>query len=218
MKTVTRTPVWKNNETLFGHDVKLLPNSAHAHFCLGCTLTSVEDTALARQLLSGMSEPYDPVKLDLGIAELKNALEIFPDYFEANKQLGFAYQRKKEPAKALAAYEVALKLNSKDPFLHNCIGAIHFDAGRYQEALQAFEEALRIFPRYPVAWANLGSTHGRLKDYDRAIQCFSTAAQCEPTYAKAYHLLGIAYQSKGDAAKAALYFEKASQLDRAARN
>ncbi len=205
-KTFSRNPDWKDNYTLYSHDVNIVPNSVKAHYYLGLELVKV--VADAEQNTEKKKKIYEE-----GIAELEKAVVIQPSFNSAYTQMGVAYYRMKNYEKAIENYNKAASLSPSDAITLNNIGTIYFEWQKYPEAKQKFQEALAIDPRFIDAYMNLGSVLGTLKDYNGAIASFQNAIKFAPDNARAYFFIGITYQNMGDKTNADKYFQMAQQLD-----
>ncbi|TAL58747.1 MAG: tetratricopeptide repeat protein [Bacteroidetes bacterium] len=205
-KTYTRNADWKDNYTLYSHDVQIVPNSVKAHYYLGLEL--VKTVADAEQDPEKKKNIYEK-----GIQELKRAVEIMPAFSSAFTQMGVAYYRLKNYEKAIENYNKASALKPSDAITLNNIGSVYFEWGKYAEATEKFGDALRIDPRFVDAHMNLGSVCGTLKDYGKAIVSFQNAIKYAPDNAMAYYFIAITYQNMGDKVNADKYFQIAGTMD-----
>lgn len=209
-KTWSRNSDWKDNYTLYSHDVNLASNSVKAHYYLGLELVKVVASA----------EPDSARKRKIyeeGIAELEKAVKILPTFANAYTQMGVAYYRMKNYEKAIGNYNKAATLKPGDAITLNNIGTVYFEWGKYREAEEKFLQALRVDHRYVDGYMNLGSVYGTLQQYDKAIDAFLNAIKYSPDNSRAYHFLAITYQNKGDKTNAEKYFQMAQQLKRNAK-
>ena len=205
-KTYSRNADWKDNYTLYSHDVSIVPNSVKAHYYLGLEL--VKMVADAEQ---------DPIKkkewYEKGISELEQAVKILPSFSSAFTQMGVAYYRLKNYEKAIENYNKASEFHPSDAITLNNIGSVYFEWGKYPEAKEKFQQALKIDPRFVDAHMNLGSVCGTLKDYNNAIASFQNAIKYAPDNARAYYFIAITYQNMGDKINADKFFQTAGQMD-----
>lgn len=205
-KTIDRNADWKNNFTLYTHDVNISSASTRMHYYLGREL--IKDIAL-----SETNEEKRREYLKQGIAELEKALEIVPTYSDAYSQMGLGYSRLGNKEKAIECYMSALKHQPNDPISMNNLAAEYFTQGKYMECIDIYKKVLQIDPRYVDAMVNLGSCYGTIGDHDNAIIWFKKATEHNPNNAQAYQFLSMAYKFKGDAANANLYYQKAIELN-----
>jgi tetratricopeptide (TPR) repeat protein len=102
-KTWSRSYDWRNNYTLSSHDVKIVPNSAKAHYYLGREL--IKTVADTEENPQKRTELYQQ-----GIAELEKAVRIYPNFPIVYTQMGAAYARMKNYEMAIANYNKAVEL------------------------------------------------------------------------------------------------------------
>jgi protein O-mannosyl-transferase len=205
-RTYSRNADWKDNYTLYSHDVKLVPRSAKAHYYLGLELIKTVAEA----------EP-DPAKRNVwyaeGIRELEKSLEILPSFGGAYTQMGVAYYRMKNFEKAIENYRKAALLKQADAITLNNMGSVYFEWKKYPEAAENFKKALEMDPRFVDAYMNLGSVYGTLGDFTNAIACFQNAINYAPDNARAYYYIALTYQNMGDKANAGRYYQLAGKMD-----
>jgi tetratricopeptide (TPR) repeat protein len=203
---INRNRVWKDNYSLYSHDVELSPNSTRTHYYLGNYLVKPD-------AWTGKSEAEKEQVIRRGISELRRSIEIYHGFSDAHLQMGVAYFKLNKPDSALICYEEALKINPSNATTHNNIGTVLFTKGDYQQALTAFSKATSLDPRYAEAYANTGSALGMMKRYDEALASLFNAVKYDPGYAQAYYFIGLTYRFKGDEQNATAYLDKAYRLD-----
>lgn len=108
--------------------------------------------------------------------------------------------------------------------VHNMLGVIFHDAGKFAQAQAAFEEALAINPRYTEAALNLAVTYNDLGKYQDAKEVYSRAMAfpkagkeaidpfAKGKLANMHADLGQAYADVGLMREAVLEFRKALEL------
>ncbi len=235
LQTISRNPVWKNNETLFRHDVKVVPNSARSHYNYGLVLYDK-----FFQQTGNKNEPQQ--LLDTVIQEFTTSISLHANAF-TYKFLAKAYFYKADLQNAITNYELAIKYyTTPDPESYSNLGLLYTKTDRYDKALQMFDLSLKCNPHYTDARINKADVYlkqGRnqdalaecnqvlsydarnekallvkgiaylnLKLFDAAITYASQALAIDSTDATCLKVLGIAYQQKGDADKANRYFGK----------
>ena len=205
-KTYSRNADWKDNYTLYSHDVTIVPNSVKAHYYLGLEL--VKGIADAEKDIEKKKAIYQN-----GINELEKAVKILPSFAGTYTQMGVAYYRMKNYEKAIENYKKAAELTPSDAITLNNIGSVYFEWGKYSEAKEKFQQALHVDPRFVDAHMNLGSVCGMMKDYHNALISFQNAIRYSPDNANAYFFLAVTYQNLGDKPNADKYFQIAQQMD-----
>lgn len=206
VKTWSRNYDWKDNYTLYAHDVHLVPNSVKAHYYLGLELVKV---------VADKEENPDAKKkiYEEGIAELEKAVKILPSFTSAYTQMGVAYYRMKNYEKAIENYSKSAELNPHDAITLNNIGTVYFEWKKYPEAKEKFEQALKIDGRFIDAHMNLGSVLGTIGDFNGAVASFKNAIHFAPDNANAHYFLAVTYSNMKDAQNADKHFRLAEQLN-----
>ena len=205
-KTWSRNFDWKDNYTLYSHDVNIVPNSVKAHYYLGREL--VKTVADAEQNPQKKADIYEQ-----GIAQLEKAVQIYPTFAIAYTQMGVAYSRMKNYEKAIANYYKAAELKPSDATTLSNIGAVYFEWQKYPEAKEKFQQALRINARSVDTYMNLGMVLGTMGDLNGAIDSFQNAIHFAPDNARAYFFIAVTYSSMGDRENADKYFQIARRMD-----
>jgi len=205
-KTYRRNGDWKDNYTLYAHDVKLVPNSVKAHYYLGLEL--IKNVAESEQDPGKKKTLYKE-----GIRELEKSVEIMPAFGSSFTQMGVAYYRLKDFEKAIENYNKATALKQADAITLNNIGSVYFEWKKYAEASENFKKALQIDPRFVDAHMNLGSVYGTMGDFNNAIASFQNAIKYAPDNARAYYYIALTYQNMGDKTNADKYYQLAEQMD-----
>jgi protein O-mannosyl-transferase len=155
------TSSWRNTEALWN---KALANTAHNHIAQN----NLGDVLLKKG------------QLDDAISHFRNALEIDPDYPEANNNLGYALAGKGNWADAITFYRVALRIRSNSPKTHNNLGISLAQMGKRDEALAEFRETLRIDPDYAKAHSNLAIVLLQLGRRDEALAHLRETLRLKP--------------------------------------
>lgn len=115
--------------------------------------------------------------------------------------LGNAYVKVGQTAKAIEAYQQALRIDAEYSYAWNNLGLAFAKAGQPAKAIEAFQQALRIDPEYANAWNNLGTAYDETSQPDKAIEAYQQALRINPENANAWYNLGKAYYETGQPAK-----------------
>ncbi|MFI5166571.1 MAG: tetratricopeptide repeat protein [Thermoanaerobaculales bacterium] len=113
---------------------------------------------------------------------------------------GLALVGQRKVAEGLNSYNQALKLQPKNPTIHNLIGVAELQRGEAVKALDAFNRALALAPSYSDARSNRGTAYVQLGQYAMAETDFF-AVLGDPTYANrtgVYFNLGALYLGRGN--------------------
>lgn len=206
-RTIARNSNWKDNYTLFLHDVAISSGSAKGNVTAGGTLLekATEETDLQKK------QEY----LNQSIVHLEKALSIYPNYVDALLLAGNAYfQRDMDIDKVDKCY---IKIFELAP-------AYDLAFSNYKIILASIKEAeikkrgyLKIISYRPndfEANCELGSIYGKVyNNLDSAIFYLEIAVRLKPGSKDANRDLGVAYGIKGKPEKAVQYFEKTVELD-----
>jgi hypothetical protein len=204
-KTIARNPNWKDNLTLYRHDLPISENSVRSHYYLGNELIKQQNE------LSG--QPLDTAAILEGCKHLEEALKIYPDYNDANTQLGVAYYKIKDFKKSEKCYLITLNNNPNDAVAINNLAAIYFNTAQYQKAIEMYEKAIVLNPRFSDAMVNIGSCYGSMQQFEESIKCFKQAISISPDNAKAYFFMSKSYSFIGNKAEADIAMAEAQSID-----
>jgi len=141
------------------------------------------------------------------IQNLKKALEVNPESFQAYLKLGLIHSNMGHNELALKNYKKALEINPDSAIVYQNMGVIYDRQGNYELAVKTYKKAISINPDLPEIYYNLALTYSKTFDSDNAITYCQKAVNLKPDYKK-YSLLGSLYNSKGDYDNAALYYQK----------
>jgi len=142
---------------------------------------------------------------DVALAYFRRALELDPDFVQAQYRMGLVHARAKNrgPEHRQAAIdqlrELAarrdLRLEFPDAYrVYFALGSCLDDVdGNLDEAAEAYGRCVELAPRYAPALNNLGVVLRRKGDRARAMVMFRRAVLVSPGYAHAYHNLCSCY-------------------------
>jgi Tfp pilus assembly protein PilF len=154
-------------------------------------------------------------RLALGMAALKDAIQLDPDNAQFHNTLGLVYLNLGRPIDGQAEIQAAIDLDKNNPDYHHNLGIAFAQQSRFEDAIAAYKKALS-FPTYTtpeVAYYNMGEAYIRLRKSQEAEESFRAAIQLEPVMIAAHYGLGLALSQAGrrDDAKAA--FRQARDID-----
>lgn len=127
--------------------------------------------------------------------------------------LGIAHSQSGQHAKAMDAYQQALRINPKHANAWNNLGNAYSQSGQTAKAMEAYQQALRINPEYAEAWNNLGIAYGKSGQPAKAMEAYQQALRINPRHAKAWYNLGITYGKSGQHAKAMEAYQQALRIN-----
>jgi Flp pilus assembly protein TadD len=225
--TIKRTPVWKDNLTLWSDTVKKSPDGFIPHNNLGLAYSKQgrTDEAIEEYKEALRLNPYyagahnnlglayvDKGLLDTAIGEYNMALKLNPEDELAYNNLGIALEKLERLAEAIEAYKKALNLEPDFAEAHYNLGNLYYENGLSEQAIIEYKEALRIKPDNQEALYNLGTVYHHKGMLDEAINFYKKAVQLNPYYFAARSNLGVAYAEKGEYDKAIKELKDAIEL------
>jgi tetratricopeptide (TPR) repeat protein len=142
---------------------------------------------------------------DEGVAHLKRAVEIFPDYYSALLRLGAEDARAGKYEQAVPLLRRACKVNPSSPASHVMLGMSLVELGQYAEAAPALELGKSLDPKSVNAHLYLGIAQSEAGD----------AARAEANLRRAYELGGAAHAAIAHLHLASLY-DRQGKYQRAA--
>jgi len=176
--TVVRNRVWKDDVTLYADMVVKVPRSAKAHY----------NVAWDAQRESRRAE---------AVTHLREAVAIYPGYYDAWALLGKQLWDEKKWDEAIACYRKSVEIFPSYENGNWGLAKTLEESGRIEEARKAFEVASDRFPdSYPVAYhraAFLGE-HGTLEEaedaWDDAVENGDGAVSARLAHARVLRKLG----------------------------
>ena len=89
-------------------------------------------------------------KIEAGIEKMREAIKIFPDYFDAHLQLGNVFLKVDQFNEAIAELDVARQINPNDERAYQSFGLLLMRQKNFAVAVAVFAEAARLNPSNPV--------------------------------------------------------------------
>ena len=207
IKTISRNTDWKDDYTLYTHDVNVSKNSAKSNNIAG------QHYAYKANHTKNAVERNE--NFHKAISLLRKSIEIHPEYMDAMFYLGNVYyDYNKNLDSTFYYYFKILELDSSESHVFdnthkilNNNNDIDFKIDIYSKMF-AYNKA-----DYHLNYS-LGQLLGEHKNnLDTAIYFMKNAIEIDPNKADAYKFLGTVYYIKKDFKKAVKIFERAVQLD-----
>lgn len=176
--------VWTSSARLWGQAVAHAPWSAELHALCGSSLA-------------------DEGKLDEAAAELREALRLRPDQFEANHDLGSVLDRLGQTNAAAAHLSEAVRLRPADPRARLSLGRVLLRQGHVDRAIDELNKAVEQNPASTEAHTTLADAlalRGRLNE---ATAHYVQALRSDPNYSPARINLALTMARQGHPAAAA---------------
>ena len=149
----------------------------------------------------------------------KRASRLDSGYFRewnagAWADLGSAYEEKKEYAKAIDAYNKAIRIEpGYYPSWKKLADLYRYKKNDPARAIDTCKRAIKTDRRNHRGWYNLGEIYFDNGEFDKAIYSFKQALKIEPGAYDAWAGLGRVYWNKGELVNAVRNFKKAVEIN-----
>lgn len=128
----------------------------------------------------GLACESDPESLPETVEAYGHAVELAPNWVEAQMRLGGALYQLNRLPEAARAFRSALKLEPENPNVHLNLGCVLYELGRVDTAIRHLSQAVRLAPQFAQAHLNLALAYERRGDQPAARQHWSTYLRFEP--------------------------------------
>jgi len=120
----------------------------------------------------------------------EDVLRLDPRNFDALHLSGTIAAQTQNWDEALAHLTSALKINTKNPFLHNNLGNVYQELKFLERALGSYKKAIELDGNFPQAFYNRGKVFQELKQSNAALDSYNKAIELKRDYADAYNNRG----------------------------
>jgi len=154
---------------------------------------------------------YMRVEKEKARTNLEQALELNPQYPEANEFMGMMLLDEGKYDQAISFLKIAAA-NDRYRLAYeawNNIGWIYLQQGKLQDADAALARSLALNPKFCFAHCNLGELRAKQKNYAAAYAEYQKAIELCPDLARARRLLGLEYTRQGKRQSACAEFSLA---------
>jgi len=131
----------------------------------------------------------------------------------AFKTRALAWRSKREPDRAIADLNDAIRLDPLYALAYDTPGNAWYNKRDFDRALADYGEAIRLNPKYAHAYFDRGNAWRAKRDNERAIADYSEAIRLNPQYASAYNNRGNAWYDKRDHERAIADFSEAIKVN-----
>jgi tetratricopeptide (TPR) repeat protein len=104
----------------------------------------------ARQALNSGIKLAEEGKTEAAIENMRNAIRIFPEYFDAHLQLGNTFLKLEQFNDAIAQLDLARQINPNDERAYQSFGLLLMKQKNFAVAVAVFAEAGRLNPANPT--------------------------------------------------------------------
>ena len=212
IKTINRNRDWKNDFTLFTHDVKISSNSAKGNTTAG--------GKLLEEALKPGNETKNKEYLLKAIKYLDKAIDIYPKYTDALLLMGNAqWELYQSLDSAYIYYRKILDMNPLytrvyDNIFKSKIVKCFEDPANAESNIKILHDLENYNPNNFEVNYYLGRIYGRyLNQLNKSINYFHKASLVDSQNISVYKDLGVAYGMSGKYNESAQAFKKAVELD-----
>lgn len=185
--TMGRNRVWRDNLTLFSHDLPLLENCARAHYYY------------ASELAKGYAHSQNQAQAKQEIIRhYRRAIEITPESYYAYVRLAHNYQRWQDYAAQVKLCGEALVHYPGQGELWHLKGMGLYYLGKYVEAVPALNQSRLLDPELDDNWEFLARAQERAGQYAAALATLEEALGRNSAYLLYYDVLSDTYFDAGD--------------------
>jgi tetratricopeptide (TPR) repeat protein len=154
----------------FTQNIQLRPKQTYAAPRAGVVSAFKQDVPKpARETLERAKKIADQGKADLALSLMREAIKLFPEYYEAHLELGNELLETGHLDEAIAELDQARKINPNDDRTYQSFGLVLMQQQKYSIAVGVFAEASRLNPSNPM------------NPLMRAIALIHQASTIEPT-------------------------------------
>ncbi|MDD5542103.1 MAG: tetratricopeptide repeat protein [Acidobacteriia bacterium] len=114
------------------------------------------------------------------IATLKEALQVAPDFYSAQRNLGVAYYLAHQPDNAIAPLQAALKVNPKSTKVNLYLGLCYLNRKDFNSASSYFDKSAALSPERAAPFYFLGYVDYKLNRLDEAEKHLKRAMMLDP--------------------------------------
>jgi predicted O-linked N-acetylglucosamine transferase (SPINDLY family) len=151
-------------------------------------------------------------KLSEAIASYQTALQIKPDFEEAQNNMGNAYSELGDHNNAVSCYQSALQINPDNADAHNNLANVRKEQGKLEEAITNYQKAIELKADNAQAHNNMGIALKELGRLDGALRCFQKALQINPDLVEVHNNMGVTFKELGRLDEALACYRKSLQM------
>lgn len=196
--TVARNADWKDDLTLFRHDIKYVENSAQAH------------NLLALHLMQHATAEQDPARrramMGEALGNFQKAKAIYPNFFNVAYDIGRVYLNLNQPDSGLQSMLYAISIDSTYPDVYRTVSDIYIYKKMYGAAAPYLERLIVLVPEDYDNYSKLSYNYFLLKEYQRSLAVNRKAIEHIPGNPNPYINIYRTYAGMGraDSARAIL--------------
>jgi type IV pilus biogenesis/stability protein PilW len=150
-------------------------------------------------------------KIVEAVAEYQKAVQMNPNYAQAQLNLGNCYYQLNQLQLAIPPLEIAIRLMPKNPDPYASLGKVYQKLGQIDKAMPFYQKAIELKPTHYETLNNLGVLYMQMGVYYEAIKRFNLMIELYPKQRATYLNLALCYENKGDSINAETTLQNALQ-------
>ena len=154
----------------------------------------------------------DQGRFDEALVQYGKALEIDPEFIEAEKNLAVALADVGRGDEALAHFRKVLEIHPDFVEARDNLGRLLAGRGQFDEAVVQFRKALEIDPDYAEAHDDLGQALFQQGMPDEAAEQFRKAVEIKPDFAEAHNNLALVLVKREQFDDSLAHYRKALEI------
>jgi tetratricopeptide (TPR) repeat protein len=172
-----------------------------------------------RTTLSGVAPRVTALPRDLTIWLFDRAIQSYNQLIELNPSSepyngrAAAYYNKEDFDHAIADYNKAIVLDSKNVVAYHNRGLAYHAKRDFDHAIDDYGRAIALDPKYTMAYRSRGRAYHGKRAFDRAISDYEQVITLDSKNSVAYFYRGLSYYAKDDLDRAITDFDQAIMLN-----
>lgn len=201
--TLDRNQVWKDNYTLFEHDLPNLENCSRCQYYYA--------SALERRLGEKGGSQADYAKV---IEHYEKSLKVSSRAYYSHIKLGNLYLRLQQFTQAENVFKKASNEfpDQHGPLMYQAISLLR--QNKSLEAIPLLKKAARLSPRNPETYYHLGRAYANTGALNQALETLEKGKSIDPAFAYYYDVEGDIFWDSGQNEAAFSAMKKALELEK----
>ncbi|MBN1758140.1 MAG: tetratricopeptide repeat protein [Chitinispirillaceae bacterium] len=154
---------------------------------------------------------------DAALTAFGEALELLPEYSDAENNRGVAYFRRGNIADAQKIWEALAARDPKYAVASYNLGLIYLHERQFEAALRLFDRALKANGRFVEALVRRGTVYLEMGRREKGVENLKKAYKIAPTHSDAWSFYAYSLIASGDTAEAEKILKKNVKDSRALR-
>lgn len=142
---------WGSSAQSFTQDIQVRPLARKPAAQTGVINAFTQNVpAAAKEALTTGLKFAGEGKTEAAVENMRKAIKIFPEYFDAHLQLGNLFLRTEQFQEAIAELDLARQINPNDERAYQSFGLLLMKQRNFAVAVAVFAEAARLNPENPT--------------------------------------------------------------------